>query len=88
VLRASMVFVTCVVFADAMVGERGLAQRSRARQDFAASEDALRDLQIKNAGLREQVRRLKSDPATIEAVAREELGLIRPGELLFVVKKP
>ena len=85
-LRMGMIFIICVVFADAMVGERGLAQRSRARQDFAASEVALRDLQIKNAGLREQVRRLKTDRATIEAVAREELGLIRPGELLFVVK--
>ena len=39
-----------------------------------------------NAGLREQIRRLKSDPATIEAVARQELGLIRPTEVLFLVK--
>jgi cell division protein FtsB len=28
---------------------------------------------------------LQSDPTMIEAVAREELGLIRPGELLFVM---
>ena len=38
-----------------------------------------------NSRLREQVRRLKEDPASVEAIAREELGLIRPGEMLFIV---
>ena len=36
--------------------------------------------------LREDVHRLASDPAAIEAVARQELGLARPGEILVVVK--
>jgi cell division protein FtsB len=43
-------------------------------------------MQSENDRLRDQIRRLTSDPETIESVAREELGLIRPGELVFVVK--
>jgi cell division protein FtsB len=33
--------------------------------------------------LRQLVERLESDPATIEAVARERFGMIRAGELLY-----
>ena len=32
------------------------------------------------------MRRLNEDPATIESVAREQLGLIRPGEVVFILK--
>ena len=41
-----------------------------------------------NAALREEARRLKDDLSTIESLAREELGLIRPGEVLFILKEP
>ena len=36
--------------------------------------------------LREEARLLREDPATIEEIARRELGLIRPGEKLFILK--
>ena len=38
-----------------------------------------------NRRLRDQARRLREDPAAIEAVARRELGLIRPGEIVFLL---
>jgi cell division protein FtsB len=43
-------------------------------------------MKAENAGLREQIRRLEHDPVTIEALARRELGYIRPGEILVVVR--
>nr|MDQ3347897.1 septum formation initiator family protein [Acidobacteriota bacterium] len=46
----------------------------------------LTQLEVENAGLREQARRLADDPAAIERAAREDLGLIKPGEILVVVK--
>ena len=39
-----------------------------------------------NARLREQARRLRDDPAAVEEIARRELGLIRPGEKVFIIK--
>jgi cell division protein FtsB len=36
--------------------------------------------------LREQARRLREEASAIEALAREQLGLIRPGEILFILK--
>jgi cell division protein FtsB len=87
-MRRALVFVTCVVLADALIGDRGLLQTIRARREYRLAAETLRLLQHENAALREKSRRLLEDPRTIEAVAREELGLIRPDEILVVVKTP
>ena len=81
-----LIFVTLVLVVDALIGEKGLVESMRARRHYrevAASLDALRR---DNAKLRDVVRRLNEDPATIESVAREDLGLIRAGEVVFILK--
>jgi len=85
-LRRVLVFVMVVVLVDALFGERGLAQTIRAQQEYGQAAAALSVLKRQNAGLREEARRLAEDPATIESIAREELGLIRPDEVLVMLK--
>ena len=41
--------------------------------------------QASGVRLREEVQRLY-EPAAVEEIARRELGLIKPGEILFIVK--
>jgi cell division protein FtsB len=85
-LNYLLVFATAVLLADALVGERGLVATTRARRqsdELAASVAALHE---ENASLRETAERLRTDPSTIESLARDTLGLIRPGEVLVVVK--
>lgn len=77
---------TLLVLIDAVFGDRGFEASVRARRDYDAARAALVGVQQANAGLREQARRLSGDAAAIENVARKELGLIRPGEVLFFVK--
>ena len=48
-------------------------------------EHELDRLRRENRRLRGEARRLREDPATIEAVARRELGLIRPGEIVILL---
>ena len=85
-LRQALIFVVCLLMANAVVGERGLAETLRARREYRAVETALSALKTENARLRNQVEYLQHDLHTIEALARGELGLIRPGEILFVLK--
>lgn len=80
-------FATVVLLVDALVGEKGLMERMRARQQYADASASLEALKAQNSRLREQARRLRDDPAAIETIAREELGLIRPGELLFILRE-
>ena len=76
-----MVFVV-----DGLVGERGLLAMLRARQEYDSLAASIGRAQAENARLREEARRLKEDPTAIEEIARRELGLIRPGEKVFIVK--
>ncbi|MDQ3421031.1 MAG: septum formation initiator family protein [Acidobacteriota bacterium] len=85
-LRRGLLVVTLVVFVDAVFGDRGVAEMRKAQRAYSAAHADLVRLKSTNGGLREQARRLSEDPSTIEDVARKELGLMREGEVLFVVK--
>ena len=81
-----LIFVTCVLVVDAIVGEKGLIAMVKARQEYRELEVSLARARSENARLRDDARRLREDPDAIEEIARRELGLIKPGEKLFIVK--
>ncbi|MDQ3751583.1 MAG: septum formation initiator family protein [Actinomycetota bacterium] len=57
------------------------------RRQIAAAADALRRLEASTAHYEDQIERLK-DPDYLEAKAREQMGLIRPGERSYIVVPP
>lgn len=85
-LQILLVFATVVLFIDALVGDRGLVERMRVGQQYRGAQAELERLRQENARLREEMRRLNDDPSAIESLARKDLGLLRPGEVLFIVK--
>jgi cell division protein FtsB len=85
-LRHALVFITAVIIIDAIAGEKGLLALLEARREYAVLERSLDRARAENAELRDMARRLREDPAAIEEQARRELGLIKPGEVLFIVK--
>jgi cell division protein FtsB len=84
-LNYVLVFVTAVLVVDALVGDKGLLDTLHARRQHEALAASLSQKRQENARLRDEIRRLKEDPGAIESLAREELGLMREGEVLFVV---
>ncbi len=85
-LHLLLIFVTLVLIVDALIGEKGLMQSMNARRQYRELQASLDQLRRDNAALREDVRRLNEDPETIESLARRDLGLIRPGEVVFILK--
>jgi cell division protein FtsB len=81
-----LLFAATVLLVNGLFGERGLTDTLRANRAAAAAARDLEQLKRVNAALRGQASRLRSDPSTIESVARQELGLIRAGEILVTVK--
>jgi cell division protein FtsB len=86
IVRYLVVAVCGVLIIDALVGDRGLLAMLKARQQYRSLEAALAESRAENMQLREQARQLREDPQAIEDIARRELGLIRPGEKLFIIK--
>ncbi len=84
--RHLLMFVTSVLVANSLVGERSLAAILRANQQSRDLASSIAQLQRENAALREQARQLREDPRAIEHLARREIGLIRPGERLFIIE--
>lgn len=86
ILTGVFFFVACVLVVDALVGDQGLVATIRARKQYDELTSELARLRSENAGLREEARRLREDPAAIEEIARRELGLMSPGETLFIIR--
>lgn len=84
--RILLLLVVGVIVLDALVGDRGLLATLRARREYHELVATIARERADNARLADQAQRLRDDPRTIEEVARRELGLIKPGEKVFIVK--
>jgi cell division protein FtsB len=82
---ASVLAVIALVV-GALFGDRGLLQLAAQRERSQALARQLQDLREENRALGAQIGALKTDPGAIERLAREQLGLARPGELVFVIR--
>jgi cell division protein FtsL len=80
--RAAVLLAIVVVMAVySMVPLRIFLQE---RADLRGLQRQERALEQRNASLQQQARRLQ-DPASIELIARQCLGMVRPGQIAFVV---
>jgi cell division protein FtsB len=87
-LIASVVFAASLaLMTHALLGENGYFATLRAEREHAELQAALTRIRVENQRLREEARRLREDPAALEEAARRDLGLLRPGETLVVVRK-
>ena len=83
---ASIILVVALIVGS-LFGDRGFLQlvRQQQRADVLAHE--LEELRFENRRLASEIAALRSDPRAIERLAREELGLSRPGETVFLIRE-
>src|SRR5215472_7096469 len=82
-----ILLATFILIVDALVGDKGLLERIRENQRSRQVAESLEKQRHENALLREQANRLREeDPDAVEAAARKQLGMIKPGEMLFIIK--
>jgi len=85
-LNVLLAFAAGVLLIDALVGDKGFLEGLRARRAYEQAEATLNRYKRENGDLMEDVRRFRENPAAIEGLAREELGFIKPGETLFIIR--
>jgi cell division protein FtsB len=64
----------------AIFGDNGALALRRLRGEVSTLVREVRALEAENERLSRAIGELQNDPAVIERIAREELGLVRPGE--------
>jgi cell division protein FtsB len=71
-----------------VLGPNGyLALREREREAQVLRDD-IRRLTLENMRLSSRVEALQNDPREVERVARQEMKLARPGEVIFLLPQP
>jgi cell division protein FtsB len=76
-----------LLFAFFLVGDRGFLQVRRQRQELANVKERVSQLATANERLEAEIAALKSEPAAAEKIAREDLGLVREGEVILELPK-
>jgi cell division protein FtsB len=64
-------------------GTHGVLAMRRSQREAGEIRKEIQKLNDENRELQDRVKDLKSDPQAIEEIARKDMGLAKPGELIF-----
>jgi cell division protein FtsB len=81
-----MIAGSLVVVVSSFFGENGYFATLRAEREHAELQASITRTRLENQRLQQEIRRLDTDPTALEEAARRDLGLIKPGETLIIVK--
>ncbi len=68
-----------------LFGNRGMLQLLEQQERARRLESEIDSLRGENARLAGEINALRTEPRAIERLAREQLGLARPGETVFLI---
>ena len=78
------VLLTVAMLLLATFNDKGALQVHAQANKLSAIEAEIQNLEAENKRLSSEIQALNSDPTTIERFAREELKLVKPGEIVIV----
>ena len=76
--------LTVAVLVLAVFNDKGVLQVRNQSRKLSAMQDEVVGLDAENKQLTKEIQALRTDPTTIERLAREELKLVKPGEIVLV----
>jgi cell division protein FtsB len=85
-----ILFIAILLFLagyTALFGEYGYVAIRKAERRSQEYSRRIEDLKKENQVIRSEIRALKKDPRAIEKIAREELGLVKEGEIKMSTAK-
>jgi len=88
ILLIAFACLLVIMIVTALFGKKGVMELRRSRRVLAERTERIRTLEAEMSRLETEVLRLERDPRAVEKQAREQLGLIEPGEKVVVVPGP
>ncbi len=83
-LLASVLFLVALIL-NSLFGSRGMLHLAGQRERVSALQSEIDQLRNENHRLMIEIAALRTDPAAIERIAREELGYVRPDETVYLL---
>ena len=80
--------VACAFAIMHIFGHNGLMALRHQQKEYRDLQNQVQELQRENEQVELQNRKLQSDPKAIERLAREQLRLARPGEIIYTLPDP
>jgi cell division protein FtsL len=81
--RGLLGLLVLVMIVHDVFGTHGFLAMRRTQDEIRKVKADLDALRKENAALAQEVKDLNSDPRLIEKIARDDLGLARPGEIII-----
>jgi len=85
--RALLGLLVLILVVHDIFGTHGFLAMRRTQQEIKKVDANLDQLNKENLQLEQEVKELKTDPHKIEKIARDELGLARPGEVIIKIPR-
>jgi cell division protein FtsB len=82
------VAIALMLAVGSLSAEGGFRRYARLKRDVHTLEDRNAKLTADNTRLKREVQRVRTEPAAIERAARESLGLVHNGEIVFNLETP
>lgn len=73
----------CLLLLQDVFGTHGLMAMHRSKAQIQNIQAQIDRLDKENHDLQQRIQNLKTDPSAVEKIARDRMGLARPGELIF-----
>jgi cell division protein FtsL len=80
------VILLIALVVGSLFGDRGILQLVSQRERAEELARQIDEMRTENQRLAQEIKALQADPRAVERLAREELGLARPGEKVFLIR--
>lgn len=84
---ALSMLLTAVFFLSFGFSEEGIAELQRTRKRVQEMQSEITDLQQEKRRLEEEIESLRKSTFAVERIAREDLGMSRPGETIYMIEE-
>jgi cell division protein FtsB len=80
-----LVLLCVALITHEIFGPHGYLELRRQQKEMEVLQQQIQQLRQENEELDRQIKALKSDPRAVERLAREQMHMARPGELIYVL---
>jgi cell division protein FtsB len=85
-MKKYIIIASIIIVCGALLSYQPYSELKRFRKEITELEKEITRLEDANENLRSKIKAIKEDPFYIEKIARDDLGLTKPGEIIYHIR--